>query len=428
MMRKVLGIVVWLLIFGHAMAEPLDKVVAVVNHNVITASELEQQIIQVRQQLDARKVAIPEEKALRKQVLQHLIDEEIQLQLAEANNVTIDGVELDEAIERIAESNHITVEQMRQALQQQGLDYKNYRNSLRKQMIISRVQQNAVGHEIMVSMQQVKDYLKSAEHLEKNPQLYHVQHIVIPLPEEPTPQQVKNAHDKALQVLNKIKHGDDFTRLAILESSGEYALEGGDLGERQLAELPELFANEVVKMKHGQVVGPLRASNGFQLIKLVSTSENNVHHEVTKTHVRHILLKPGVNMTEGEASRQIINLYEQLKSGKDFAIMARQYSLDRASAEQGGDLGWMTSEELVPAFAEVMDALPVNVISKPVKTSFGWHLIQVLERKKEDDSIAYQRQQVQQLLRQRKFAEAVQSWQLHMRSVAFIHVLDKELA
>jgi peptidyl-prolyl cis-trans isomerase SurA len=251
---------------------------------------------------------------------------------------------------------------------------------------------------------------------------------VIPLPEEPTTEQVKKAHVKALEVFNKIKQGDDFTRLAIMESSGEYALEGGDLGERHLAELPELFAREVVKMHAGEVSHPVRAANGFQIIKLIATDRNQVHHEVTKTHVRHILLKQDMNMTELDASKQIVNLYEQLKSGKDFATMAQKYSLDRLSAVKGGDLGWVTPEELLPAFAEVMNALPVNVISKPIKTAYGWHLIQVLARKVEDDSATFQRQQVRQFLQQRKFAEAVQSWQQHLRGSAYIQLMDKSLA
>ena len=181
-------------------------------------------------------------------------------------------------------------------------------------------------------------------------------------------------------------------------------------------------------MNAGDVVGPLRTGNGFQVLKLVSVGSNQTRHEVSKTRVRHILLKQDVNMTEAEASKQIDNLYQQLKSGKDFALMAKKYSLDRASAIKGGDLGWVTSEEVVPAFAEVMNALPINTISKPVKTPFGWHLIQVQERKTEDDSKAFQRQQVRQFLHQRKFTEAVQNWQQHMRTNAYVNIMDKELA
>jgi peptidyl-prolyl cis-trans isomerase SurA len=216
--------------------------------------------------------------------------------------------------------------------------------------------------------------------------------------------------------------------MAIAESSGEYALEGGDLGDRHLAELPEVFAKVVTNMKVGEVSPPIRTGNGFQLIKLVSVGNSSEHHTVHKTHVRHILLKQDANMTSAEAQRQVNNLYQQLKSGKDFAVMAKQYSLDAATAVKGGDLGWVTDDELVPAFAEAMNALPLHKISTPVKSPYGWHLIEVLERKTVDDSKAFQRAQVKQFLQQRKFNEAVQNWQQHLRTDAYIKIMDKELA
>jgi peptidyl-prolyl cis-trans isomerase SurA len=426
-MRKQLCLVM-MLYTSWMIAAPLDKVVAIVNHDVITASELDAQVEVARQQLLARKIEEPPASVLRKQVLNHLIDEQIELQLAKNNDLSVDNAELDETISKIAASNHLSLEEMRAALEQQGTPFAKYRENIRKEMLINRVQQSAVGKEITVSMKQVNDYLKSSEHIASTPQTFHVQNIVVPLPEEPTTAQIAKAKQKAIEVIKKARAGADFSQLALSESSAHDALEGGDLGERHLAELPEIFAEQVVKMKIGDVKGPLRTGNGFQIIKLVGVSHTDVHHQVTKTHVRHILLKPGVNMTEAEADRQIRNLFEQLKSGKDFAAMAKQYSLDHASAAKGGDLGWVTADELVPSFAEAMNQLPLNVISKPVKTPFGWHLIQVLERKTVDDSDAYQRQQVRQFLYQRKFNEAVQNWQQHMRSSAYVQIIEKDLA
>lgn len=409
-------------------AQPLDKVVAVVNDNVITASELAVQMDILRQQLIAKKMQLPTDEILRKQVLQHLIDVDLQLQLAKNNNISIDGTELDETIAKIAAENKLSLTQLREELGKAGLSWENYRDNVRKEMLISRIQQRSVGKEIVVSSEQVDDYLKTAHQTEKTQQIYHVQNIVIPLSEEPTTEQLNKARAKANALLVKIKQGQDFNQLAIAESSGEYALEGGDLGDRHLAELPEVFANKVITMKVGEVAGPIRTGNGLQLIKLVSINENKEHHEVTKTHVRHILLKQDANMTTAEADKQINNLYQQLKSGKDFAIMAKQYSLDAASAVKGGDLGWVVSEELVPAFAEAMNALPLNTVSKPVKSPFGWHLIEVLERKTVDDSEMFKRQQVRMFLQQRKFAEAVQNWQQHIRTDAYINIMEKDLA
>lgn len=429
MRKRIQFFVILLLAFTMAeAAQPLDKVVAIVNDDVITASELNAQMELLRQQLVAKKTPLPPDTVLRKQVLQHLIDVNLQLQLAKKNNMTIENAELDQTIEKIAQSNKLTLTQLREALQQQGMDWDAYRENIRKEMLIHHIQQTAIGKDITVTPEQVADYLRTAEHTQNTNQTFHLQNIVIPLPEEPTTVQVNKAKEKALALLTKIKQGENFDRMAIAESSGEYALDGGDLGERHLAELPEVFAQQVIKMKVGDVSGPIRTGNGFQLIKLVSMGGNSDQHMVVKTHVRHILLKQDVNMTSMEANKQINNIYEQLKSGKDFALMAKQYSLDAASAVKGGDLGWVTSDELVPTFAEAMNALPINVISKPVKSPFGWHLIQVLARKTVDDSKSYQQQQVRQFLHQRKFNEAVQDWQQHIRADAYVNIVEKELA
>lgn len=417
-----------LLVPAVALAQPLDSVVAVVNDGVITSSELNAQVEILRQQITEKKMQVPSESALRKQVLQHLIDVDLELQLAKQHNLTIDDSELDEAISKIAVNNKLSLTELREAIVQQGLLWKTYRENIRKEILIGRLQQKAVGNDIKVTPQQVEDYLKTSVHQDKSQFTFHLQNIVIPLPEEPTSDQLKNARQKAGALLAKIKKGNDFNSIAIAESSGEFALEGGDLGERHLAELPEVFANEVIKMKAGQVVGPLRTGNGFQLIKLVSIGGDTGKHEVVKTRVRHILLKADASMTTAEASNQAKNLYQQLKSGKDFALMAKQYSLDASSAVKGGDLGWVNPGELVPEFEKAMDKLPLRLISKPVKSVYGWHLIEVLERKKVDDSASFQRQQVRMFLQQRKFTEAVQNWQQHLRTAAYIKIMDKDLA
>ncbi|CEK09424.1 peptidylprolyl isomerase [Legionella hackeliae] len=409
-------------------AQPLDKVVAVVNEGVITESELNTQVDILRRQLEAKRMQLPSDKVLRKQVLQHLIDVDLELQLAKQNDITVDSTELNDTINKIAAANNLSLTQLREEIVKQGLTWQNYRENIRKEMLISRLQQKAVGKDLNVSAAQIEDYLKNAQQDDKSQLTYHLQNIVIPLPEEPTTEQVNKAREKSIELLGKIKSGEDFSQLAIAESSGEFALEGGDLGERHLAELPEIFVKEVVKMKPGQISGPIRTGNGFQLIKLIAIGGADQHHEVTKTHVRHILLKPAPSMTAEEANRQVNNLYQQLKSGKDFAVMAKQYSLDAASAVKGGDLGWVNPGELVPEFEKAMDALPLNKVSKPVKTVFGWHLIEVLERKKIDDSESFKRQQVRQFLQQRKFTEAVQNWQQHLRSTAYINIMDKDLA
>lgn len=417
-----------MLITASVWAEPLDKVVAVVNEQVITQTELDAEVEQFRLQWRAKPEALPPEALLRKQVLQHLIDVDLQLQLAKNNDISVDNTELDETIQGIAARNHLTLTQLREALEHQGIVFETYRDNIRKEMLMQRIQQRAVGKDIVVSTEQVDDYFKTMRHNQKEQSLFHVQNIVIGLPDAPTPAQLKKAEQRAQILLEKIKKGADFSQLALVEMRGSEALEGGDLGERHLAELPDIFAKRLIDMEVGEVAGPIRTGNGLQLIKLVALTEQVEHHEVVKTHVRHILLKPDVNMTAAEAETQIQHLYQQLKSGQPFAEMAKKYSLDVASALKGGDLGWVVPEELVKEFSEAMNQLPLHTVSQPIKTSFGWHLIEVLERKTVDDSTAYKRQQLRQQLEQRKLGEAVQSWRQHIRADAYIQILDKQLA
>ena len=357
-----------------------------------------------------------------------MIEVDLQLQLAKNNDIQVDESELDETIAKIAGDNKLTLTQLREELSKQGIGWDEYRTNIRKEMLMVRMQQQAVGRDIQVSSQQVEDYLKTAKHSEKNQYLYHVVNLVVPVVDEPTSGQLKKAEMKAHNILLKLKPTDDLSEVAIKESTKEYMIEADDLGERHLAELPDVFSNELVKMKVGDVSAPIRTGNGFHIIKLVSVNENKEHHYVTKAHVRHILLKQDAALTEADALRQVDNLYQQLKSGKDFAVMAKQHSLDAASAVKGGDLGWVMSDELVPEFAEAVNTLPLKTISRPVKTKFGWHLIEVLARDTIDDSEAYQRQQVRKFLQQRKFTDAVQNWKQHIYADAYIQITDKSLA
>lgn len=411
-----------------SLAEPLDRVVAVVNEGVITASELNAEVQLLREQILARHMPLPSDTALQKQVLQHLIDVDLELQMAKEHNITIESSEVDATIAKIAAENKLSLSGLREALANQGMSWEAYKKNLQKEMLIGRLQQKAVGRDVVVTADQVEEYLKNAKHQDKTHLTFHVQNIVIPLPEEPSPEQLQQAKLKVQALLDKIKKGADFNGVAIEESSGEFALEGGDLGERHLAELPELFANTVVNMKVGEVSSPLRTGNGFQLLKLVAVHDDEGKHQVVKTQVRHILIKPDSSMTTEKAISQVNKIRQQLSTGKDFALLAKQYSLDATSATKGGDLGWVNPGELAPEFEKAMNALPLHQVSKPIKTQFGWHLIEVLGRKQVDDSASYKRQQVRSFLQQRKFTEAVQNWQQHLRSMAYIKIMDKNLA
>lgn len=411
-----------------ACAERLDSVVAVVNDGVITQSELDDKVAAWHQQLQASRTPMPSEKELTKQVLDRLIDESLQLQIASHTGVEVDDAELDDAIGRIASQNHMTVEQMKKAIQNEGTTYEKYRDNVRNEMLMVRIQQQAVGRDIMVSNEQVEDYLKTALAAEKANYVFHLQNILVALPDEPTPELLKAGEAQSQALLDALVSGKKIESVVEQVKEDTLPISVGDLGARHLAELPDVFAKHVVNMKVGEFAGPLRTGNGFQVIKLVEVQKPDKHHEVEKTHVRHILIKQDASTTEEAAYERVNHLYEQLKSGKSFAELAKQYSVDAVSAEQGGDLGWMTATELTPAFAVVMEKLEVGHVSQPVKTNYGWHLIEVLDRQMIDDSDAYERQQVRQSLQQRKLVEAVESWQQHMRSTSYIDILKKELS
>jgi len=427
-MNKITILIAFLLLSCMAFAQPLDYAVAEVNDMIITRSELDKHLADTKLQLQAAQQQIPSEDVLRKKVLEHLIDVHLQLQVAKTNNIVLEEEELDDIIHNIAVQNKLTTEQLRAEIVKHNLDWNSYRENLKKEVLLTRTQQQAVAGDIRVSDRQVEDYLSDAIAEQVNQKKFHLQNIVVPVPEKPSVEEVNLAKQKAQKLLSMVKSGANFSQLAVTESSDEYALDGGDLGERYLAELPEVFAKEVIDMQVNQIKGPIRTPNGWQLIKLLAVNEEDIHHKIVKTHVKHILIKSGPQMTEAEAERFIQNLSHQLKAGKKFDVLAKQYSVDAATAVKGGDMGWVVSNELVPQFAEVMDKMHEGQISEPLKSPFGWHIMQVVERKTEDDSLAFQRQKVRAMLQQKRFEQAVQVWQQHIRAQAYINIIDKQLA
>ncbi|MCC5791491.1 MAG: peptidylprolyl isomerase [Legionellaceae bacterium] len=409
-------------------AQPLDKVVAVVNDSVITQSEIEEKLAIAKGQLQAQNIPLPEDKILRKQVLEQLILLDLQRQLAKANDLNIDDTELNEALERVAKSNHMRLEELKQAISKEGLTWDEYRKNFREEMLIHQLQQKTVARDVVVTNEQVEDFIKGNKQNQNNDAVYVLTNLLIPLPDEPSSEQLRAAREKAQAILAKAKNSPNLQQLSLSESNDQWLLEHHDLGERHLAQLPEIFAREVTQMQKGEIRGPIRAGNGLQLIQLMDKKEQSQKHIVTKTHVRHILIKQNAGTTLLEAEKRVHNLYQQLKSGKNFAEIARKYSVDPASASKGGDLGWVGPGELVPEFEQAMDQLAAQQISQPVKSVFGWHLIQVLDRKQVDDSESWQKQQVRQFLFQRKFSEALQTWQHHLRTQAYIKIMDKDLA
>jgi peptidyl-prolyl cis-trans isomerase SurA len=421
----------WLPIIGAAaetQGDKLDKIVAIVNEGVITERELNERVATIKQHLAGSEVDLPPETILRQQILQQLIDMDLQLQLAKRADFAIADRDLDRAINNLARHNNVTVEELRAQVTANGMNYDTYRENVRNEITISQLQQQALGPNIVVTEQQIDDYLTMYQEQAKLSQEYHVRNILIPLPDSPNPNQVNHAKQKAQQVLASIQEGDDFSEVALRESGGRSALQGGDLGWRQLASLPEVFAEKIVDMQPGDIAGPLQAPNGFHLIQLIDVRGHPAEQaNITLTEVRHILIQPDDNLSASQARQKILELRQAILDGADFKTLATQHSADPGSASKGGELGWVRESDLVPAFAEAMAGLEPGELSQPIQTPFGYHLIEVLERKTEDDSAAQLRRQTRDLIFQRKFNEAVDNWLQELRTQSFIQIVDKSL-
>ena len=398
----------------------LDKILAVVNSSVITQSDLDEQIKIVKMQLQHAKAKIPSNNVLRKQVLQQMIDQDLQLQAADKLNIVIDNDTLNKAIMDIAKQNNMTLAQLRASVLQQGIHYQRFRNEVRNELIISRVQMRVVKPRVQVTEQELDNFLAAFKQVEQKQLEYQVKDIVISLPDTPSPDEIAKTQAKAKDLVTQLKNGADFDTIAAQNSSGEQALNGGDLGWRNLARLPTVFAEQIIQMKKGDIAGPIRTSNGFHIIKLVAVRGHTNTHVITQTKARHILIKTNAIVNDAKAKAKLVDIRKQIENGASFADMAKRYSDDPGSASQGGELGWVTPDELVPAFAAAMNKLNVNQLSQPVKSQFGWHLIEVQARRKKDTTAQYERSHIQNLIGQRKYEEAIVNWISELRAQAYI--------
>ncbi len=403
--------------------QPLDRIVAIVNDDVITATELEQRIDLLEQQLRQQGGARPPRDVLRRQLLERLILTRIQLQLADATGIRIDDETLNTTLTNIAAQNNLTLSEFREVLEADGFDFAQFREEIRQEIIIRRLRQRQVESRITVTEQEIDNFLINQRAQGKADEEYRLGHILIALPEAASPEEIRTARARAEEVLARLRAGEDFAATAIAVSDGQQALEGGDLGWRKAGQLPTLFADRVRDMAVGDLAGPIRSPSGFHLIKLLD-KRHGQRHVVTQTRARHILIRP---LTRADGSRdddaalaQIRRLRERLLAGEDFAELAQAFSDDKASAIDGGDLGWVSPGQMVPEFERAMTALAPGEISEPVKSGFGWHLIQVLERREHDDTETRARNQARNQIFQRKVEEAAANWLRRLRDEAYV--------
>lgn len=423
MKRKTLTLLMMLLASSSLQAfEPLNRIVTIVNDDVILESQLNNREALVLSQLQEKNTQIPPEPQLRKQVLDRLVLENLQLQLARRSGINIDDDTLNKALRGMAQDNGMTLSAFRDKLESEGFNYSVFREQLRDEITMNRVRQQMVENRIQVSEQEIDNLLASNNGFENRDKAYRLAHILISVPDAASPQQIQQAQAKAENILAKLKAGEDFSKIAIAESDGQQALEGGDLGWREASKLPSLFTSEVRKLDRGEISDIIRSPSGFHIIK-VTDSRGGESHEIIQTHARHILLKPDAFTAANDIRARLEQIHERVVQGDDFEALARAYSEDPGSASQGGDLGWVSPGTMVPEFEKVMQQLQPGEISEPIESRFGWHLIQVLERRSHDNSDEYRRAQAREIIRRRKTDEDMETWIRRLRDESYIEYL-----
>lgn len=400
-------------------AEPLDRIVAVVNDDAVMASELEERVVQARSQLAGRNIAVPDEAALRNQVLERMIVEEIQLQMAEEANLSVDDTELNRAVRSVAQNNDMSLDQFADTLEADGLSLAVVREQIRREMLMRQLQQRRVASGINISDREVQRYLEQQSG--SNSTRYRLGHILVGLPQSPSPEQVQSAQREAGELYQQLQGGADFAELAAAQSDGSNALEGGDLGWRRAAETPAVFADVIPQLDVGQVSEPIRSPSGFHLIKLQDRDDGSQQQAVVQEQrVRHILIETNPTQDAQQAEALAEKARQRIASGQDFAEVAQEVSDDRGSALNGGDLDWVRPGQMVPGFEEAMKSLPVGEISQPVRSRFGYHLIEVLERRQQDVTNEAQRNQIRETLFQRKANDELETWMQQIRNEAYV--------
>ncbi len=403
-------------------AQLVDKILAVVNDDVITQGDLAQELAMVQKQIRARNLALPPVDVLRSQVLDRIIYRKLQLQLAENNRIKVDDEAVNRAIQRFAADNNMNLSQYRDALQQEGFDFGEYREGIRNEMIIGRLQQRQVLNQVVISNQEVEDFLATQSLQGNANDEYHLAHILIAVRESSTPQEIEERRQHAQTLLNRLRAGGDFAQTAITESDGQQALEGGDLGWRPLGQVPSLFAPVVTGMKQGAVSDLIRSPSGFHIVKLLEKRTKSEKHIITQSKVRHILVRTSELVSASAAQTRLQQLRQRILGGEDFAELARANSEDSTSAVNGGDLGWTSPGNLTPEFEQVMERSKTGQVSEPFASPFGWHILQVTDRREFDNTEQARIEQAREALRMRKVEEQTEVWLQRLRDEAYVEM------
>lgn len=404
---------------SHAATQILDQVVAIVDDDVIMASELRERLAAVTESLKARAIELPPEDELVRETLDRLILESIQIQKGARVGVRISDAQLNGAMGRIAAQNRMSLEEFSQRLEAEGQSYVDMREQVRREMILQRIQSGNVNQRIQITPQEVDNFLATEEGQKLTQAEYRLVHALLPVTPDASEREVEEAKRYVEQVLQQINAGAPFDSV-VSASNGKYAFSGGDLGWRKLSDLPSLFGDVAPKLDVGETSGAIRSESGFHLVNLVE--KRGGEQIVAQTQVRHILVKPSEILTDDEAFELVKQLKIRVENGEDFAELAKEYSGDIGSAQEGGDLGWASPGQMVPEFETTMASTAVGSLSDPVRSQFGWHLLEVMGRRDQDMTELAVRGKAQDHLHQRKYQEELDAWLRRIRDEAFVDI------
>jgi peptidyl-prolyl cis-trans isomerase SurA len=398
----------------------IDHIVAVVNDEVITRLELSRRYDEVIQSLAQKNTPLPPRPMLEKQLLDRMVTERALQQHARNTGIRVDPVQIERTLQRIAAQNKMELPELKAMLEKEGQSIDRFRDNVRDEILVARARERDVDNKITVGDAEIEGYLQTQAQQNADTE-YNFAQILISIPENASPEQIQTRRARAQEVIDGLAKGADFAQLSATYSDAPNALQGGDSGWRQSGQIPALFADALKVLQPGQVAPLLKSANGFHILKLIDKRGRDVALTVTQTHARHILIKTNEVTSESEAKNRLLQLKERLDNGVKFEELARLHS-DDASASKGGDLGWVNPGDTVPEFEKAMDALQPNQISAPIQSPFGWHIIQVLERRTQDVTQERQKLVARQAIRERKSEEAFQDWVRQIRDAAYVEL------
>lgn len=424
--RRVAGALLALLLalsgaVARAQTQALERIVAIVDDDIVLASEYQDRLAQVTANLERQKVEMPPQEVLARQVLDRLILERIQLQMGERAGVRISDQQLNEALTGMAQQNGMQLEEFRASLEKTGESYAAMREQVRREMVIQRVQQGNVRSRVQVTEQEVDDFLASEEGQKRTSAVYRISHLLLPLPSEASlaDEQAARADIEALRA--RLATGDAFEQFIRNPDRSKYAFTGGDLGWRAASDLPGIFAETVPALETGAISAPVRSASGLHLVKLLAKRGGS--GQITQqTEARHILVKTSEIRNDEQARALLLQLRERIAGGTDFATLAREFSEDIGSAQEGGSLGWVSPGQMVPEFEQVMNQTAAGEVSAPFQSSFGWHILQVQDRREQDMSEELRRNQARNILYGQKFEDELGIWLQKIRDEAFVEI------